>query len=221
MGFFDKLINKNKTTENNIETPSVEAVMIKAPTGRDVTLELNKNSGPLNLGKNDFLNLSKSAISLTNLRAGAGWDFKSGRSFDLDLVAYLMSNGRVKETVYYGDKNHGGIYLDGDNLTGEGDGDDENIFINFSKIDSDIDKIIIAVVIYMPMGQRFSKVENAFIRLVDETNKKEVLKFNLSEDGGDNTAVQAAELIKTNEGWIFKATEIYSKDSIDSLKKKL
>lgn len=93
-----------------------------------------------------------------------------------------MSNGRVKETVYYGDKNHRGIYLDGDNLTGEGDGDDENIFINFSKIDSDIDKIIIAVVIYMPMGQRFSKVENAFVRLVDETNKKEVLKFNLSKE---------------------------------------
>ena len=73
----------------------------------------------------------------------------------------------------------------------------------------------------MPMGQKFSKVQNAVVRLVDETTRKQILKFNLSEDGGNNTAVQAAELIKSNNEWIFKATEIYSQDSIDSLKKKL
>lgn len=219
MGFFDKLINKNNKTESPQEVLSTTTN--KTTTGKDVTLELSKSNGILNLDKNDFLNLSKAEINLTNIRAAAGWDFKLGRSFDLDLVAYLMSNGKVKETVFYGNKNHRGIYLDGDNLTGEGDGDDENIFINFSKIDPDIDKIVIAVVIYMPMGQKFSKVKNAFVRLVDETTRKQILKFNLSEDGGNNTAVQAAELIKSNNEWIFKATEIYSQDSIDSLKKKL
>lgn len=177
--------------------------------------------GLLNLQKNNILDLRKYSDSLNKVRVAAGWDIAKGRSsFDLDLCAFLLdANGRGITKVYYGAKSSTGIKLDGDNLTGEGEGDDENINVTLEKIPANVSSIVFSVVIFNASvkGQHFEDVENAFCRLVDESNGKEICKFSLSEDGGKNTAVTFAELYRNDGGWSFRTIGTYSKDSIDSL----
>lgn len=184
-----------------------------------LVLDLNKRK-PLNLTKAQSVNLTKSNIPLTNIRLSAGWDFVPGHSQDLDLVAYLSSQEKIVNTISYSNKSDMGIYLDEDNLTGEGDGDDENIRINFSQLSPNIDKITLAVVIFLPLfGANFSKVRNAYVRLVDESQgERELLRFNLTESGGKHTAILFAELLKVNNEWIFKAIGRGEKASIKKLK---
>ena len=159
------------------------------------------------------------------MRAAAGWDVNqgAGSDFDLDLCAYLCSKDRVVDIVYYGDKRSQGIYLDQDNLTGSGDGDDENIHIELNNLQKSVDKIILAVVIYNAASrrQKFKDVQNAYVRLIDESNGNEICRFRLTENGGDNTAVTFASLTKGNDGWSFKASGTYSKNTIESLKSNL
>ena len=219
---------KHSTETQQTQTPVAEpTVAPAAPTGNEVFLDLNKG-GLLNLEKNDFLNLTKTGINLTDIRVAAGWDVNHrGQDYDLDLCAFPMNaNGEVLNIVYYGDKRSHGLQLDKDNLTGEGDGDDENIFVNFNKISPDAQKVIFAVVIYrgLSKGQTFGHVKNAFVRMVDQSVRpeKEICRFNLSEDGGKNTAVKFAEIIRTSEGWTFKAIGEYSEESsIESLARHL
>lgn len=213
MGLFNKLFG-------NTEKESTEEVEnIELPLHTEVTLDLAKD-GILNLNKGEFLNLSKTGISLSNIRAAAGWDMSKRGGVDLDLCAYLYENDKLYKTIYYGDKRTKGIYLDGDNLTGEGDGDDENIHINFYDLPSNINKITIAVVIYSS-GPTFQDVQNAYVRLVNEENRKELVRYNLTADGGRNTAVVAAELKKLNNEWGFYAIGHYSKNSIHTLGRSL
>lgn len=219
MSLFGNLFSNNNNVQPSTPTPSPTSAA-PAAAEREVVLDLSKK-GPLNLEKREFVNLTKSGVSLTHIRAAAGWDMASFGSIDLDLCAYLFSNGQLEQTVYYGAKRGQGIYLDGDNLTGEGDGDDENIRINFEQLPSHIDRIVIAVVIYS-MGKVFSGVKNAYVRLVDESqSQQELVRYNLSADGGKNTAVFAAELQKVNHEWRFVAVGDYSKNSIKSLGKSL
>ena len=222
MSLFGNLFGGNNNPQPN-PAPSAPTPSATAPATaeREVVLDLSKK-GPLNLEKREFVNLTKSGVSLRHIRAAAGWDMASfGGSIDLDLCAYLFSNGHLEQTVYYGAKRGQGIYLDGDNLTGEGDGDDENIRINFEQLPSHIDRIVIAVVIYS-MGKVFSGVKNAYVRLIDESQgQQELVRYNLSADGGKNTAVVAAELQKVNNEWRFVAVGDYSKNSIKSLGKSL
>lgn len=224
MGLFSKLINK----EGNTTKPCINTEPIKTVTKEDFSkleeVELSdKKEGLLNLNKGQFLNLKKNDISLNNIRASAGWDFEEGETvYDLDLVAYLQDDKDVKETVYYGKPRHYGIFLDGDNLTGEGEGDDENIYCQLDLLPDDITKISFAVVIYSAGRYKmFSKVKNAYIRLVDEDTDEEILRFKLSENGGNNTAVLAADLIKNDNGWNFVPVEKYTRDDIKSLGEKL
>ena len=223
MSIFGNLFGKNEEQNIQEQQPVQSAPMSTGAlrTGNEVTLDLSKG-GLLNLNKGDFLNLTKSGVSLSRIRAAAGWDMASfGGSIDLDLCAYLFSGRKLERTVYYGAKTWNGIYLDGDNLTGEGDGDDENIMINFDKIPAGIDRIVIAVVIYS-IGKTFGGVKNAYVRLVDESQgEKELVRYNLSSDGGRNTAVVAAELQKVNGEWTFVAVGDYSKNSIKSLGNRL
>lgn len=221
MGFFNFF---NKDEENN-STPQTQPEPVRSTTqsqGQEVFLDLNKG-GLLNLEKNQFLNLSKADISLRDIRVAAGWDVVDrGQDYDLDLCAHLFDgNDKLIDIVYFGRLYSSGVRLDGDNLTGEGDGDDENIFINFNKVDSYVKKITIGVVIYAGRRRRqyFSKVKNAYVRLVDESTGKEVARINLTEDAGETTAVVFAELRRTNDEWLFKSIKEFKNSDIQNLLK--
>ena len=206
------------------KNPPVQATPTYTPpasTG-DINLDLSKGIS-LNLTKGMSLDLSKAPSTLQDIRVAAGWDVAArGTDYDLDLCAILLDhNNRHLDTVYYGKKRSSGIELDHDNLTGEGDGDDENIFMNFTKISPNVAKVVICVVIYEAnsRGQRFANVRNAYVRLVDQAKRPEyeICRFNLSEDGGNATAVKFAELTRTQSGWDFKAIGEYMRASISDI----
>lgn len=213
MGILSNLFKHEETaiTTNNV-----------APSSTPVA-----STGILNLNKGDVLDLTKSNPNLTKVHAAAGWDVAAhGKDYDLDLCAYLLnSKGDVVHTVYYADKDYDGIFLDKDNLTGEGDGDDENIHVVLDKLPVKITRIIFGVVIYEAKhrGQKFDKVKNAYVRLCDEADHdKEICRYQITENGGDNTAIEVASLNKdSNNHWSFQAIGTYSKDSISSLGKKV
>ncbi|MGL4453056.1 MAG: TerD family protein [Sarcina sp.] len=184
----------------------------------------------LNLKKNDVLNLSKTNPGLKNIRVGAGWDvvkkgfFSFQADYDLDLMAILLDrDGRVQNQsslIYFGNLRAPAIYLHGDNLTGEGDGDDEMISVALDRIPRECAKIVFAVTIYdaKKRGQSFAKVQNAFVRIVDEDSRdKEICRYNLTESGGSNTAIIFAELIRENNEWNFKAVGKFLDASVGSL----
>lgn len=222
MGILGNLFKGSNASEPVNEAPlnmikEVESHHVEATPGK-----------VLNLTKGGVLDLTKQAPSLVKMRVAAGWDMaRVGRDFDLDLCALLLDeNGRAVKRgyntcVYYGDKNTKGMFLDGDNLTGEGDGDDENIYVTLPEVPADTHRIVFAVVIYQGASRRqhFSGVKNAFVRLVDvDAGEKEVCRYNLTEDGGKNTAVVFAELFREGNGWNFKAIGEYYHASIADLK---
>ena len=179
-------------------------------------------AGVLNLQKNDILDLRKAEPGLKHVMLGAGWDvakkgfFNLGADYDLDLIALLLdSNDKLinRGVIYFGNLKGDGIYLHGDNRTGAGDGDDEKISVDLDKLPAKCDKVIFALNIYDAVSrkQNFSKVKNAYIRILNEDNgNKEICRYNLSEDGGNNTALLFAELQRVNGSWQFKAKgELY------------
>lgn len=209
------------------QAPATGSVQLN--TAKVTGNEVSATGGLLNLQKNDFLNLTKAVETLSNIRVSAGWDVVDrGSDYDLDIAAFqLDSTGRLVRhdgTVYYSNKHANGIRLDHDNLTGEGDGDDENMFFNFDKVSAETAKVAIYVVIYMgaSRSQFFEKVKNAYVRLVDQSVRpeKEICRYSLSGEGGRNTAVHFADLIRTDDGWTFKAIGEGSRDSIGSIENK-
>ena len=162
----------------------------------------------LNLTKGMTLELTKKAPTLRKMMIGLGWDTKC----DLDSIAYLVDeNGKIKDTVYFGDKNHQGIYLNGDNRTGEGEGDDEKIFVTFNELPSWVAKIYICVNIYgagsgiFGSKKDFSVVKGSFVRLVNADTNEEVCKYNLLESGKGFNAFHFADLVRTSDGsWNFE-----------------
>lgn len=216
MGIFGKLFGGHNDQQMASTTP----------TSTSVPNSTGGTDGLLNLTKGGILDLNKYSTSLSKVRAAAGWqvNLSVGSNYDLDLCAYLMSNGRVSGVVYYGQKRGHGLFLDGDNLTGStGQNDDENIYVTLDQIPNDVNKIIFAVVIYDAANrhQKFKNVKNAYMRLVDEVNGKEICRYVLTDDGGDNTAATLGALSRTSNGWQFEAIGKYSKDSISSLRDKL
>ena len=139
---------------------------------------------PINLSKGQKVDLTKGNASLKHIMVGLGWDvnaFDSGSDFDLDAAAFMLgADGKCptdKEFVFYGNLEHpsGAVKHQGDNLTGEGDGDDEQIFVDLKAIPESVDKIAFTVTIYEAQERRqnFGQVSNAYIRIVDEdTNQK-------------------------------------------------
>lgn len=114
------------------------------------------------------------------------------------------------------------MYLDKDNLTGEGDEDDENIFVNLDEISSEVEKIVFAVVIYNANGKSFRGVKNAYVRLVNtDDGDREICRYNLTKDGGEHTAVVVAELYRDMGAWSFKARGEYENETIHSLAAKI
>lgn len=171
---------------------------------------------PINLSKGQKVDLTKGNPSLKNIMVGLGWDvnaFDSGSDFDLDAAAFMLgSNGKCptdKEFVFYGNLKHQSNSVEhmGDNLTGEGDGDDEQIKVDLANIPSNVEKIAFTVTIYDSENRRqnFGQVSNAFIRIVDEATGAELIRYDLGEDFSIETAVVVGELYRHNGEWKFNA----------------
>jgi tellurium resistance protein TerD len=170
----------------------------------------------VSLQKGQKVDLTKGNPGLTKVIVGLGWDtnkYSGGYDFDLDAEAFLVgANGSVardEDFVFYNNLKHpsGGVIHTGDNRTGDGDGDDEQIIVEFAKIPANIEKVGITVTIFdAPVrGQNFGQVSNAFVRIVDAITNQEVLRYDLAEDFSIETAIVVAELYRNGSEWKFNA----------------
>lgn len=171
---------------------------------------------PINLSKGQKVDLTKGNPGLKKIMVGLGWDvntFDSGSNFDLDASAFLVGeNGRCiteKEFIFYGNLEHtsGSVKHMGDNLTGEGEGDDEQIQIDLSLIPDNVSKVAFTVTIYDAdtRRQNFGQVSNAYIRIFDEVTNTELIRYDLGEDFSIETAVVVGEIYRRNGEWKFDA----------------
>lgn len=170
----------------------------------------------INLQKGQKVDLTKTNPGLSKVIIGLGWDtnkYDGKHDFDLDASAFLTDqNGKVlndDDFIFYNNLKHpsGGVEHTGDNRTGEGDGDDEQILIKFNQVPQSIHKVSITVTVHDAEGrsQNFGQVSNAFVRVVNEESNAEVLRFDLGEDFSVETAVVVCELYRHDGEWKFNA----------------
>ena len=170
----------------------------------------------ISLQKGQKVDLTKGNPALKHLLVGLGWDVKKydgGYDFDLDAAAFLLNaNGKVNsddDFVFYNNLKHksGAVEHMGDNLTGAGEGDDEEIKVDLSLVPANVDKIAFTVTIYDAHArkQTFGQVSNAYIRVVDEDNGKELIRYDLGEDFSIETAVVVGEIYRNKGEWKFNA----------------
>lgn len=179
----------------------------------------------ISLEKGSRVNLSKEAEGLSNVMLGLGWDVaKSSKkgffgftsstpNIDCDASAFMLNaNGKLADSssiVYFGNLKSSckSVIHTGDNLTGDGDGDDEQLLVDLNKVPSNIEEILFVVNIYSAKskGQHFGMIENAFIRIVDQKTNKQLAHFNLTENYSDKTAMIFGSLKRNNGQWEFNA----------------
>lgn len=170
----------------------------------------------VSLKKGQKVSLTKDNPGLKNVTVGIGWDvntFDTGGDFDLDGSAFCLgADGKAKDSkdfIFYGNLSHpsGAIVHQGDNLTGAGDGDDEQVKIDLSAVPAEIEKIAFTVTIYEAdeRNQNFGQVQNAFVRIVDDATGNELMRYDLAEDFSIETAVVFGELYRNNGEWKFNA----------------
>lgn len=169
----------------------------------------------ITLNKGGNLSLSKTDPNLTNIVVGLGWDARStdGQEFDLDASLFLVKeDGRVRgehDFIFYNQLKSpcGSVEHTGDNRTGEGDGDDEAIKINLTKVPQEIQRLVVVVTIHDAevRRQNFGMVRNSFIRVVNESNNNEIARYDLGEDSSTETAMIFGEVYRHGAEWKFKA----------------
>ena len=170
----------------------------------------------VSLKKGQKVELTKTNPNLKKILIGLGWDtnkYDGGFDFDLDAAAFLLSaNGKVtsdEDFVFYNNLKHksGSVEHMGDNLTGAGEGDDEEIRVDLEKVPANIEKIDFTVTIYdaEERKQTFGQVSNASIRVIDEVTQQELVRFDLGEDFSVETAVVVGEIYRHNGEWKFNA----------------
>lgn len=177
----------------------------------------------ISLQKGQKISLTKDNSSLDKIILGLRWDqaeksgggffsMLGGKNIDCDATAMLLQNGKMvdkKDIVYFGNLRHNSKAVEhtGDNLTGDGDGDDEQIIVHLKKVPEKYDKIIIVVNIFRAKDrkQHFGMIKNAFIRLVDTKTNKEICRYNLTEDYSGATAMIFGEVYRHNDEWKFNA----------------
>lgn len=152
---------------------------------------------------------------LTKVRVGLGWDprVEPGIEFDLDASAFMLgANSKVRsdaDFIFFNqlEAKDGSVKHLGDNRTGEGEGDDEQIVVDLKKVPADVERVIFTVTIYeaAKRGQNFGMVANSFIRLVDMKTNEELARFDLGEDACVNMALVFGELYRRNGAWKFRA----------------
>lgn len=179
-------------------------------------MDINSPAPAISLSKGGNISLTKDIAKDPKFTLGLGWDARStdGSPFDLDASAFMVgTSGKItrnEDFVFYNAPNHpsGAVVYNGDNTDGAGEGDDETISLDFSKIPEEIDKIAITVSIHeaVERGQNFGQVTDAYVRLLD-SNGEIPFKFDLSEDASLDTALIFGEFYKKNGEWKFKAVE--------------
>ncbi|WP_371496883.1 TerD family protein [Kitasatospora sp. NBC_00374] len=166
------------------------------------------------LAKGGNVSLTKAAPNLTQVQIGLGWDARSttGASFDLDASALLCSGGKVLGDEYFVFYNNlkspeGSVEHQGDNLTGDGDGDDEVVQVHLDLVPAQVDKVVFAVSIYdaETRQQSFGQVANAYIRVVNMADGSEIARYDLSEDASTETAMIFGEIYRYQGEWKFRA----------------
>ena len=169
----------------------------------------------ISLSKGANVNLSKESPGLNKIVVGLGWDSRAtdGAAFDLDASAFLVkADGKVRtdnDFCFYNNKlvGDGAVQHMGDNTTGVGDGDDETVKVELSKVSADLDKVVFAVTIYEAdvRKQNFGQVNHAYIRVVNDETGQEIARYDLSEDASIETAMIFGEIYRVGSDWKFKA----------------
>ncbi len=175
----------------------------------------------ISLQKGQKVSLTKDNAGLSRVVVGLGWDEvkrKTGlfapkpQPIDCDASALALINGKLtykEDVVFFGNLRHptGAIEHMGDNLTGAGDGDDEQIVVDLSRIPAEYDRIVLVVNIYQALqrNQHFGMIENAFIRLVNASNNTEMCKYSLTDNYSGMTAMIFGEIYRHNGEWKFNA----------------
>ncbi len=177
----------------------------------------------VSLQKGQKVSLTKDNAGLNKIIVGLGWDeakrskglfsFKPQQAIDCDASVILLTNGKLaapkEDIVFFGNLRHksGAVQHMGDNLTGAGDGDDEQIVIDLAAVPSQYDRIVVVVNIYqaVPRHQHFGMIENAFCRVVDGRNNQELCRYNLTENYSGMTSMIFGEVYRHNGEWKFNA----------------
>ena len=170
----------------------------------------------VSLTKGGNVSLTKQAPQLTAVNVGLGWDVRTttGVDFDLDASALALdANGKIvsdQHFVYFNNLRSpdGAIEHVGDNLTGQGEGDDEVIKVDLAAVPANVASIVFPVSVYDAdsRGQSFGQVRNAFIRVVDQATSNELARYDLTEDASTETAMVFGELYRNGAEWKFRAT---------------
>jgi tellurium resistance protein TerD len=169
----------------------------------------------VSLSKGGNVSLTKEAPGLTAVLVGLGWDARttSGADFDLDASALMVgTSGKILSDAHFIFFNNltspdGSVEHTGDNLTGEGEGDDEQIKVHLAGVPAEVDKIVVTVSIYDAdkRGQSFGQVRNAYIRVINQAGGVEITRYDLSEDASNETAMIFGELYRNGADWKFRA----------------
>ncbi|WP_436772940.1 TerD family protein [Yinghuangia sp. YIM S09857] len=169
----------------------------------------------VSLSKGGNVSLTKEAPGLTAVLVGLGWDVRTttGQDFDLDASAILLNEGGKTLSdghfVFFNNLKSpdGSVEHTGDNLTGEGEGDDEAIKVNLAGVPADVERIVFPVSIYdaETRQQSFGQVRNAFIRIVNQADNNELARYDLTEDASTETAMVFGELYRSGAEWKFRA----------------
>lgn len=170
----------------------------------------------ITLTKGQKIDLTKGNPSLKKVVIGLGWDtnkYSGGHDFDLDASVFLVgSNGKTnhdEDFIFYNnlESRNKAVIHTGDNRTGEGEGDDEQIILEFDKMPADVERMAVTVTIYeaLERGQNFGQVSNAYVHVLDEANGKELIRYDLGEDFSIETAIVVCEIYRHNGEWKFSA----------------
>lgn len=183
-------------------------------------------STAISLSKGQRVDLTKTNPTVSKYKIGLGWDVNAstGNDFDLDASVFALgTNGKLlsnQHFVFFNNKisPDGAIQHGGDNLTGQGDGDDETITVDLSLLTQDADQLVIVVTIHEAeaRNQNFGQVRNAFIRIVDDAKNEELLRYDLGEDFSVEAAVTFGRLYKKDGEWKFDAVGAGRKSGLQS-----
>jgi len=181
----------------------------------------------VSLSKGGNVSLSKEAPGLNRILIGLGWDTRStdGADFDLDASLFMLNaEGRVRsdaDFIFYNNlkSQDGSVEHQGDNRTGQGEGDDEKINIDLAKVPADVKTIAITVTIDEAdtRRQNFGQVSDAYIRILDKVTGNEIARFDLTEEASSNTAMIFGELYRNGADWKFRAVQQGFNDGLAGL----